>query len=67
MVRKATYRDVPALDADNALDDADVDSFLVKDRTLLDMQFDVARNVARRTAILVEAVRMTAQMSDAVT
>ena len=47
MVGRTLDRDVPPADSHDALDDADVDAGFVENRALLDVQFEIGRDVAR--------------------
>ena len=50
-------------DADDALDDADVDAFLVQDRALFDVQFDERLEIARLADGEVDAVRVATDVT----
>lgn len=67
MICEAFDGDVPAFDANNALDDADGDALPIEDRALFNMQFHVSRDIPRRFLVFTESLGMAAQVANAIT
>ena len=65
VVGEAGHRHVPLADADDALDDADVDARGVEDAALLDVQLEVGGDVALRAAYLGQPRGVAADAADA--
>ena len=66
MVGKAGHRHFPLLDTDDPLDDADVDVIPLERATLLDVQLEVAGDIALDAPRLRETPRITAEKRYAV-
>jgi hypothetical protein len=61
VVRRSVDSDVPALDTDDSLDDADVDAAPVEDRSLLDVKLEKSEDRARLSPRLVDASRIASK------